>query len=404
MTTQTVNLERSNVQSMTIETRSSAGPRLLYIDSLRLLLCTLVILHHLAIGYGAAGDWMYNEEGEISLVSGILLTMFAAINQAFFMGLFFMISSYFSVASYDRKGAGPYLVDRLKRLGIPLLFYQIVIQPLLVYTVYFSFKESLWQFLPRYLESLKSFADSPLWFVEALLVFAFLYVLWRHLTRSAPASATVRSETPGKSEAPSNVAIAVFALALGLITFVVRIGSPVDKWFEPLHWQLAHWPQYVALYAVGVIAYRRGWFERLSSAQGRLWRWVVLILVPLFPALAIAGGALEGNLDMFKGGVYWQSLAYAVWEQFMCMAMIVTLLVWFRNRFNHQGRLVKAMSADVYAVYVFFAPVIVLLAMALSGIRLEMGLKFVLVAPVAVVLSFLVGHFVRKLPFARRIL
>jgi tetrahydromethanopterin S-methyltransferase subunit D len=48
--------------------------------------------------------------------------------------------------------------------------------------------------------------------------------------------------------------------------------------------------------------------------------------------------------------------------------------------------------------------VIVLIALALSGVRIEMGLKFILVAPAAVALSFAVGHLVRKLPFARNIL
>jgi uncharacterized transporter YbjL len=62
------------------------------------------------------------------------------------------------------------------------------------------------------------------------------------------------------------------------------------------------------------------------------------------------------------------------------------------------------MSAAAYAAYVLFAPVIVLLALALSGIRLNMSLKFVLVSPVAVLLCFVTGHYVRKLPFAREIL
>ena len=39
------------------------------------------------------------------------------------MGFFFMISSYFSPGSVDRKGSRVFLIDRLKRLGIPLLFY-----------------------------------------------------------------------------------------------------------------------------------------------------------------------------------------------------------------------------------------------------------------------------------------
>jgi glucan biosynthesis protein C len=402
MATQTVSIERAKAQRSAVEGRSSVGFRLAYVDNLRILLSILVILHHLAIGYGADGGWYYKEEGTITMLSAVLLTLFAATNQAFFMGFFFMLSSYFGVRSYERKGAGLYLVDRLKRLGIPLLLYPFTILPLIGYVVYYRAQGSFLQFLPRYLADLKSLADSPLWFVEALLVFSFVYALWRLLPK--PASAAAQVDVPKDSQVPGNLTIALFALGLGLVTFVVRIWLPIGYWFEPLHWQLAHWPQYIALYVLGIVAYRRNWFEGLSAAQGKLWMRVVLILLPLFPAVAIAGGALEGDLTPFKGGIYWQSLAFSIWEQFMCMAMVVTLLVWYRNRFNHQGRLAGAMSADAYAVYVFMAPVVVLLAVALRDIQLEMGLKFVLVAPVAVAFTFLAGHCARKLPLARSVL
>ena len=52
-------------------------------DGRSILLTILVILHHLAIGYGAPGDNIYVEAGEISTVSTILMTLFVAINQAF---------------------------------------------------------------------------------------------------------------------------------------------------------------------------------------------------------------------------------------------------------------------------------------------------------------------------------
>jgi glucan biosynthesis protein C len=395
---QMTNTERDHARP--IEARSSASPRLLYIDNLRNLLSVLVIVFHLAITYGAEGDWSYQEEGEIGMVAVALMTLFVAICQAFFMGLFFMISSYFTPSSYDRKGIGPYLVDRLKRLGIPLLFYQVVIKPFLSYSLWAhaGHRGSLWQFLTSYLTKLDSFGDGPLWFVEALLIFSVLYALLRFLEKPAP----VPGQVDGK--APGNVTIALFALVLGLVTFVVRIWFPVGWNLEPVHWQLAHFAQYIALYVVGIVAYRRNWFAGLGDGQGKVWLWMALALVPLFPAMALAGGALEGDLTPFAGGVHWQSLAYSVWEQSMCMAMVISLLVWFRDRFNYQGRLGRAMSAAAYATYVLFAPVIVLLALALSGIRLHMVLKFALVSPVAVGLCFLVGHYVRKLPLVRGVL
>jgi len=77
----------------TADQKDTSKPRLFYIDNLRILLTILVIMHHLAIGYGASGNNPYVEAGEISTVSSILMTLFVAINQSFFMGLFLMLSS-----------------------------------------------------------------------------------------------------------------------------------------------------------------------------------------------------------------------------------------------------------------------------------------------------------------------
>ena len=52
---------------------TASKPRLFYVDNLRILLTILVILHHLAIGYGAPGNNIYIEAGEISTLSTILM-------------------------------------------------------------------------------------------------------------------------------------------------------------------------------------------------------------------------------------------------------------------------------------------------------------------------------------------
>jgi hypothetical protein len=330
------------------------------------------------------------------------MTLFVAINQAFFMGFFFMISSYFTPGSYDRKGPGPYVMDRLKRLGIPLLFYIVVLDPLINFVMarYRGYSGSLGAFLRQHLQNTidyKALGVGPLWFVAVLLIFSLVYVLWR-LVFKAPVTSP-----PSEGKAPSNWAIAGFALALGLLTFVVRIRMPVGEQFDLLGIQFAHFVQYIAMFIVGIVAYRRNWFSALSVAQAKVWLGMVVILLVLFPVLFVAAGALEGNADVAMGGFTWQSLAYSVWEQFMCMAMVITLLVWFRTKFNRQGALARKMSAAAYAAYIFHRPTITLLALALLSIRLDLALKFVLVAPLAVVLSFFVGYVVKQLPVARDI-
>ena len=378
------------------ETASSSRPRLLYIDNLRILLTILVILLHLSIGYGAPGDWYYNEDGPIGTVSSIVLTLFVALNQAFFMGFFFMLSSYFSPGSLDRKGARLFLTDRLQRLGIPILFYALVLNPLIEYVlaVFHGFEGSFWEAVRE--GYLSSIAVGPTWFLEALLLFAVVYVLWRQIKPNGSA----RSEGRGLR----NWMIASIAIGLGLVTFMVRIWLPVGWWLEPIHFQLAHFPQYIVMYILGILAYQRDWFSKLTDGQGQTWLWVILGLILAFPLLFVTGGALEGNLDPFVGGWHWQSMAYSMWEQVMCMAVAVALLVWYRNRFNNQGKWGRMMSGAAYGTYVVHAPVITFLALALHGISVDMLLKFVLVAPVAVAASFLAGYLVKNLPVARDIL
>jgi hypothetical protein len=107
-----------------------------------------------------------------------------------------------------------------------------------------------------------------------------------------------------------------------------------------LGFQLAHFPQYIAPLIAGIVACRRNWYSALIVTQGEVWLGAALILLVLF----VAAGALEGDADQAKGGVHWQSLPYSVWEQLMCMAMIITLLVWFCIKFNRHGTLARRMS------------------------------------------------------------
>ena len=399
MTATNISLENTFGKA-TVKNRVTGRTRFYFIDNLRILLTVLVILTHLAIGYGAPGDWYYNETGDMSDLSFIVMTLLVVINQAFFMGFFFFLSSYFSPGSLDRKRTSSYLVDRFKRLGIPLLFFALVISPLLDYgrqVTISGFQGSFWQYISE--AGVHSLGVGPMWFVETLLVFSIIYALGRRLLSLSRFGLNDRVKAPGSRT------LAIFAFALGIVSFIVRIWAPVGYWLEPLHLQLAHFPQYITLFVMGIIAYRTSWLSKSPSSQGKVWFRIVLFLtIILFPIIFVLGGGLDGDLAPFLGGLHWQSLVYAVWEQFLALGMIVALLVWFRNRFNRQGKVSREMSSAAYTVYIFHTPIIVFLALLLSQVKLDLGLKFALVAPLALILCFSAGFLVRRLPLAREIL
>jgi len=186
--------------------------RLYFIDNLRILLITLIMMLHLAITYGAAGSWYYRNvpEGTMS----IPLTWYNATVQAFSMGLFFLISGYFTPGSYDQKGPRRLFKDRLLRLGIPILCYDYVIGPLMAYPLMkvgaleqgstLQFNGSYSKFLSIYYSRFHV-GTGPLWFVEALLILAGFYILWRVLTKVPASSVQEEGKVPG------NLIIALFA-------------------------------------------------------------------------------------------------------------------------------------------------------------------------------------------------
>jgi hypothetical protein len=174
-----------------VDTQVRAATRLLFVDNLRVLLTILVILHHLMITYAGNGSWYY-QEGRQDVLSGALGGWFLAVNQAYFMGLFLLISAYFVPGSYDRKGARHFVQDRLIRLGIPLALYSWLIRPLLAYlnpVRHPDGRPPLVSFLTgTYFQQEALFGGGPLWFVETLLIFSAVYVAWRLLTRRRPAA------------------------------------------------------------------------------------------------------------------------------------------------------------------------------------------------------------------------
>jgi glucans biosynthesis protein C len=376
-------------------TSPTTYPRLRYVDNLRTALTALVVIHHAAIGYSNIPGWYYTEPPADS--SATLLDVLLVLNQAFFMGAFFLISALFVPGSYDRKGARRFLRERLLRLGVPLLLWLLVLRPLVTVGRYTEERDAAARHgteLPYWQFYLLSFNPGPMWFVEVLFVFSALYVLWRRLggeSRRASGSA------PATGRAPGAVAIVGFTIGLALVTYLWRIVVPMDTRFLGLPTP-AYLPQYAALFTVGLIATRRCWLAGLSRTAGRV----------AFVSAAVAAVALVLVLvsagDAVLGRGTWSSLVMATCEQVLAVGIVLGLLVLFRERLDHQGSRRRFLSAHAYTVYVIHPVVLVALGYALSGVQAPAVAKFALLAVLAVPLCWVMAFLVYALPGVRRVL
>jgi surface polysaccharide O-acyltransferase-like enzyme len=132
-----------------------------------------------------------------------------------------------------------------------------------------------------------------------------------------------------------------FAAGVGIISFLVRIAFPVGWTLNPVGFQLAHFPQYVALFILGLVA--------------------------------------------------------------MGFSIIVALLTYGKVLWNKSSLLMGKLSRNAYAVYIFHPLVLVVLALSLRNWDVDPALKFLVVAPVAIVGSFLLAAVITSIPGVRKI-
>jgi surface polysaccharide O-acyltransferase-like enzyme len=372
--------------------------RLTYLDRLKVFMTVLVIVHHTAVTYGGAGGWFYYEHGDNVWVN-TLLSMFTAVNQSFFMGLFFFISGYVTPASYDRQGAGRFLKARLLRLGLPLLFYMLLIAPLLRY-VSGGYKGSMGAYIvenviPQPLRGIAEFSVGPLWYVEALLLFLAVYAGYRLLTKG-------EFHLLGKPLALTPRLIAGYAVTVAAANFIVRLAYPVGS--TVINLQLAYFPAYIGLFMGGIAAYRGNWLQQLTEAAARKWKRAAIVLVVLMAAGMALGGAMKGGISVFMGGLNWQSAFYAALDPVLGLAISYVLLVWFRERWNSSATgMTKWLSAHAFLVYIVHALFVTYVAFALRHLAWQPFVKFGVVGCVAVLLSYTAAALIRWIPAVKKV-
>jgi fucose 4-O-acetylase-like acetyltransferase len=346
--------------------------RLYFIDNVRVFLCSLVIIHHIAIAYGAEGLWYYLEPSK-NLFSNLALTYLVAINQSFFMGLFFMISGFFLFKSLRKKSRKVLILDKFKRLILPVFSYVLIISPLLYFIVgRFSFSNLL-NF--RY----QDFSCGPLWFLIALFLISFVSIIWKKLPIIKIKKLNFRTQI-------------IFALILSLLSFIVRIYIPVGKALLILGFQLAHFVQYIALFYIGICFSKHHDFNFLNRKDYIKWRNLFLIFVLiLFPLITVCSTILGFDNSYFMGGMNFLSLMYSFWEQLLGITTIYIVLYQFKNRYNFQNKFMKTCASASMQIYIYHPIFVVLFSILFSTIQIAPILKFVILIPICVFCSFWFG-------------
>jgi peptidoglycan/LPS O-acetylase OafA/YrhL len=321
---------------------------------------------------------------------------FVGFNDVFFMSLMFLVSGLFLWPSIQRKGPGPFLVGRVRRLGIPFLVAAGLLAPL--------------AYLPSYLQtgapfSLGAFAKTwaalphwpagPAWFLWVLLAFDCFAA---GLTRLVPSWGERLGGFLSRRQRPASLfwllvaasAVAYLPLALGLDP-----GQWVN--FGPFSFQESR-PLHYAVYfftgaGLGAMGLGRGllaqgeklarrWPVWLIAAAGAFLLTVVCFLTALSQGAA-AGKGMWAIVDM-------TFVASCAASSFACLSLFL--------RFARQNRVGDSLAANAYGMYITHYVCVSWLQYALLGASLPGAVKGTAVFLGAVALSWTLSALLRRIP------
>lgn len=360
-----------------------------YADNLKVLLVAGVIVAHVTMAWTGLGTWVFDEP----IVHEPLLTLLTAvelIGGMFGMALFFLLAGLFTPRSLARKGLRQFLVDRTLRLGVPMVFFMLMLSPVVEYADpdNLGWDRGFWRFVPFIW---RRFIPGPTWFLGVLLVFSLVYAVAR----------TVLPRRPVAAEPLRGRTVAVAAITIAIGSYLVRLLVPLGD--EVWHMGLAQAPGWAGGFTIGVLAAERGWIERMTASTSRQMFRTAWIAVAAAVVTVAAVGTDDADLDLLGGGGTWQSLLAAGLEAAVMVAMSVWLVDVFRRRFDRQGGLMRELSRAAFAAFIVHQVVLVGLVLATRMPPWPPEAEFLTVCIVGVTASFAVGSALVRVPGVRRI-
>ncbi|TNF65236.1 MAG: acyltransferase [Gammaproteobacteria bacterium] len=354
-----------------------------YLDNIKWVLAILVIIHHSAsaagldpIGFNLpkvikSNQWQYD-----------VLSNLQGINQSFFMSLFFFISAYFIYPSLIKKGNIHFILDKLKRLGIPVLITVFIITPIVAYL---GPLHASYLYVLKFYGNLLKTANMQLgvtWFCWALIVFNIFFLIAHKLFSSNKEKHYQQKPIPNVLVIILLTVIIIVFNAIGLY-----LQNLLGENFLGLH-DLKYFPMYILMFYLGIKAYQYQWLDQINFKHA-----FVGILMWLF-AYAFLLKILSGY--GFNG--------YVLIRGFTVIGLCLFLIYAFKALFNNTNKFTRILSRSSYAAYVIQVIPLVIFTSILRLFMTETPLaNFIIIAIPSVVFSFILGYLICKLPVLKRI-
>ena len=363
-------------------------PRTAWADNLKVVLVAGVIAAHATMAWTGLGTWVFDEPPVREPLLTVL-TLVTAIVSLFGLPVFFLLAGYFTPRSFERKGPGRFLSDRALRLLVPMVAYIVLLSPWIEFVDpdNTGWSQGFWAFVPHLLWPP---APGPTWFLGVLFVLSAGY-------------AGIRTVWPRRHSARLPLRLwHLFAIAalVAIASWTIRLGVPMGE--ERWHLAVAQAPGWLAGFVIGLLAAERGWLPQDPDLARRI-RGVAWATILLSVLVIASSGPLGYEMELYLGGPTWQSGQLVAIEAVIITTASLWVVDLFQRRFDHQGPPARQLARSAFAAFLVHQGVLVGLVLASREVGAAPEVSYLAVASLGIVISFLIGWLLTKVPGVRRI-
>ena len=344
-----------------MKTKATTGgaTRVHYIDNLRWITISLLILYHACMAYNTWGEKNYIFFKDIKPLAFVVVLI-----SPWFMPLMFLLAGISASYSLAKRGYGSFIGERFKRLGIPLVIGLIINTPILSYIADITHNHYKGNFIQHYVIFYSRFTDlsgynggfamGHLWFLLVLLVISLLSCI---VIRFLPQKKNVL------------IAAGIFLAVAATVAFDVKsLGKPLIT--------------YLCCYLLGFYVFSKP--DLIKRLTGFKWE-----LIAIFVITSVA----NATLYVFKiGPVFLKNICN--YSSFV--SGIPALMCIGHSYLNKTNTLFSKFAKISFDFYIVHFPVVVLSQYFLSLTGMNIVLNFILTLVIAYPVTYFICVLVSK--------
>ena len=341
--------------------------RLNYIDNLRWLTVSILIIYHAAIAYNTWDEANYIFFEPVKPIAAVV-----SFTSPWFMPVMFLLAGVSARFSLQKRGYRTFIKERFLRLGIPFIFGLVVINPILSYVADVTHNGYSGGYFVHYKTYFTRFTDltgydggftlGHFWFLGVLIVISLISCVMIRLV----------GDIDGKGKKAFAVA-AVLTLAAIALFDVDIMGKKV--------------PTYLCVYLLGYCFFsRRSFMQRIKRCK-----------IPL-ALLALAANAANTVVFIFIGG---HAALNNICNYASFMFAVPALVLLAHDHFDFSDRFTRLNSRISYVFYILHFPIVILCQYLLGCAGVGAKANFLLTLVICYPLTYVLCVGVEKVPYLR---